>query len=255
MRRKKRIIIIVAVVVATPVLALLIVWRLAVHTPGDYHPTPPTAAEINTLRHETDSSAETLYNNIQRMDPFIYTVSEKWLNEVLLLGHEQVNDLFMLNLKPQQWISGQDVFHNPQLRLDNQRLDLMGTLNLPDRSGVATFRFWCRLDEQENLRLSLEGIQMGLLPLPVDTVLGKIREKLPLSGPDADSFPARTDAKWIDRFTTSGKRLAEDLLARQDVVLDPVFPVDDDRQVRIVGFSCDNGRLELLLQPEPLKKD
>lgn len=233
-------------------IVLLITWRMAAASPADYRPEQVSPEQIDHLRQQTDMQAENLYNQIQQMDPFIFRLSAQQVNRILMMDHNQINDLFMLGLKKEQWLHSQDYVRAPQIRLDAQRLDLLARVSFEEHSGIATVRLACDLNEEQAIRLRLNGFMLGRLPLPRNAILEQIRQAVPeIPDPPRDTR-FRSSQKWIDRFVINGRKYLQAFLAGEEIIIDPVFPVDDVRQIRVIGLSCDDGQLELLLQPEPL---
>jgi len=230
-------------------LLLVATYFMAMHVPADYRPepVPNDASRMQALRNNTDQLlAEKLYNRIQDMEPFIFRLDQDYVNKLLMLDRQQANDVLYQFLRGRDWITDQKVFREPQVRFSEGEIAISGRVELKDRPVILTVSLGVRLEDSGKIKISLDQIRLGAMPVPLESILARLRPHLD----KIQAFGGKDH--WSKEWEEGVRHLLVGLIKNRETRLDPVFQADDLRQVRVEGLGVSNGQLEILLQPDPL---
>ncbi|GEM_PF-1730884 len=227
-------------------LLLLAAYLLISKPPATYHPKKLSPQQQQQALNELTKHMEVLYNNTNEMDPFVHVVDQQLLNRLLLLDEVQ-RFLKMLAPETQQFVQ------KPQIAIGQQTLRIMATARYQSVESVWTITLKGHIDAQGNLQLSLGSIKAGALALP-DTVVRSQLERLLVA---LRTLPQRTNVKvqglddtqpYPQLYEMLAERL-EQLLHTGQVTIEPVFPIDKNKNARVLALTIRQGHIELALQP------
>lgn len=230
-------------------LLLVATYFMTMYVPTDYRPepVPNDASRMQALRNNTDQLlAEKLYNRIQDMEPFIFRLDQDYVNKLLMLDRQQANDVLYQFLRGRDWITDQKVFREPQVRFSEGEIAISGRVELKDRPVILTVSLGVRLEDSGKIKISLDQIRFGAMPMPLESILARLRPHLD----KIQAFGGKDH--WSKEWEEGVRHLLVGLIKNREMRLDPVFQADDLRQVRMEGLGVSNGQLEILLQPDPL---
>ena len=227
-------------------LLLLGVYVLVRRAPTAYRPATLSEEQQLEALNELTKKVEVLYNQTNAMAPFIYVVEEDLINRLLLLEEVQ-RFVRMLGPEAQQFVG------NPQVAIGQQTVRLMATARYESIESVWTITLKGHIDGQGKLQLSLGSMKAGALGLPEAVVHAQL-ERLVVA---LQTLPQRRDVKveglqnperYPQLYETVADHL-EELLRTGQVTVEPVFPVDKDKNARVLALMIRQGQIELALQP------
>ena len=216
------------------------------HRPSDYAPQPLGPDQTGEVDHQIDKLMESLYNQVNLMEPFTMGLDARSINRILvLLAQKRSED------------SGPDDFIYPQVRLSDGVIELMGRFSYRSFKIVLTVGWEITIDS-DVLELSLSSVQLGALPIPKHLFINKLQEigervrpgksLLEVFGgrdrrgqDSADMFADELDGYWLDSLW--------ELAENGSLTLADTFKADVDKFARITDVRISDGRIEFDLLP------
>ncbi|MBP8605298.1 MAG: hypothetical protein KBI46_05585 [Phycisphaerae bacterium] len=194
------------------------IFSLYRYTPGAYQPpASPNSDQISPyLTHEL---APDFLNRVQLDKSFELIIKQDGLNEII---------------SQQDWPAelGEITFDKPMVIFANRAIYLMGTVNYRDLSSVATVQAQPVLNPDGRLRLNIQSIRLGLLP--VTTLVGTLVQQI-------------LDANQ-EYFSDQPQLAAVIEAIIRSEPFEPVFTIYN-YTVRLSRFHIEEGILKLYLEP------
>jgi len=222
---------------------LITAGLLVLHQPKAYQPRILSKEYQQHIEKEAKDQFTTMYNDIQRLEPFKVNYNQQLINDLLMLDDVQAG-------YKQQLIQAERYFKHAQFVFDNDRIYLLGQARVDDINAVVTITFAPTITNDGKLEIHLESIKAGALPVPTGPLLGRLQQVA------SNVASGSIDLGTLNHYYLDDKRLEhdwadllQDLLHTRQASMDAVLRTTDDKQVRIENIQSDKGILELTLSP------
>ena len=246
-KKLKTLLILFLIGLDTLIVTLAVLYFLLVHHPAEYRSYPPSPQQIKLAEDAMWRKSEDYYNRMNERKPFSLQFSQSLLNTMLY--HEETRPFL-------QTLSGQTnpSLHNFQNRFSPQRIEIISQINYLNKNLVLTIGFTPEITEQGRLRLSLQPIKIGALPIP-DRLLRDHLIRLARALEQQKITPQKNqEGRWAASALNQLFAKTRELVENRQVTLDPVYQALKNCRARLIGIRLQSKQLELTFEPLPGKR-
>jgi uncharacterized protein YpmS len=260
-RKKRRSVLSVLLTIALALTAFLLAaattgYFLITHRPTEYQPRQWSndpkirQEEQRKVNRWADEKVQELNNatqsNAQEDKSFIFRIEQNKLNDLLMTDETQ------------KWIKWKWPSYNQQIRdiqfgFDDKKIKIMGEVEYKDIQTVLMIAFSLNLTENKRLKITLDSLDAGALPLPKSVVyeqLDRITKILKSArNENKDKANHKNESKDVEEFTNLLGGLVQNLFEKRDMDIPAEFPVDVNKKARILALDIGQGYIDLTLKP------
>jgi len=224
------------------VLILLLICFLLVYRPSDYLPCPLTKGRQKNIESQMLSKSDTYMNDMALPERFSLSFSEDLLNGVLL--HEDYDYYMRKSIH-----SEADLFEQPQVRLSENCIEVMGRVSYEGRSVILTVGLRIIMSDTGKIELKMLPVKIGAVPLPEKVVKKYLARAADVLDKGMENLRLRAEAEISNSLKHKLLPVLHDLINKQEVVWDPEYRAFEDYWVRITDLKIRENVIELEFEP------
>ncbi len=234
--------------VVLPPFVVLILYKMAFYVPSDYQPVAIAPQEVPKVRYDFDRMAQDLYNQSQMTEAFHYRLTQKQVNNILMLWQQEP----VWGVK----FPAIDQLENPQVRFQHGKLSLLAKVSSRGIEGILTVSIKPELTSAGKLKIRWMPVKMGLLNLPDSLVEDQLQNLLEalrttwqrkIEDVKVGKKERQQKKKILQKLENLEDELAEFMITKE-IVVDSTFK-NNDRYLRFEALAIKEGVIDITLQP------
>lgn len=259
--KKRRSVLSVLLTIALALIALLLAaivagYFMVSHRPADYHPRQWSSdpkvrqEEQRQVNRWADEQVQELNRatqfNAQEEKSFVFRIDQNKLNDLLMTDESQK----WLKWK---WPSFHRQVRDIQFGFEEDTIKIMGLAQYQGFETILTIAFSLRLMENKSLKITLDSVDAGAMPLPksvIDEQLHRITQILKSkSNAGKGNENRKNGSQDVEEFVHVLGEWIQNLMEKRNMDVPAEFPVDVNKKARIQALEIGPGFIDLTLQP------
>ena len=241
-KRFRRVLFWVLTAVLVLVLILLLTCFMLVYRPRDYRPCPLTKALQKNIESEMMSRSDTYMNEMALPERFTLSFTQDLLNGVLL--HEDYEYYMRKSIQ-----SAMDLFEQPQVRLSEDCIEVMGRVSYEGRSVILTIGLRVIMTDAGKIELKMLPVKIGAVPLPEKLIRQYLDRAADVLDKGMENVQSSAEAEISNSLKHKLVPVLHDLINKQEVLWEPEYRAFEDYWVRITDFKIRENVVELEFEP------
>ena len=240
--------ILISAVTLIAVIALLVViaYLMLTHQPSSYAPRVLTAEEKQQVRTQADLKAAELYNRVHELQPFVISIDEKMINDLLL--HDDTQHYWQQVIQRSGGRLGL-----PQVNFQQGVIEMMVLIEHEGTEAVLSVGITPTINGDGELLVRLSSLHAGAMPLPKSLLQSQLRQVLDAladaSALAADGGMGDEEAEVMLGAVDDLQGKMRQLVDNSEVTMPADLPVDTARTARITQVEVTEDQVRFQVQP------
>ena len=216
---------------------------MLVYRPIGYNPVLLSKLQQEAAEQDGLKIAEQFHNQVYKDEPFSLRINHKVLNTLLL--HDKVSSFISKRFAGR--------FYNlrwPQVRLEDDRLNLMGQISYKGINAVLTICCKLEITEAGRLRITRMPIKLGAITVPASIIQEELEDTLRKLRKKTEYHNKSNNKELSNDFWDKLPHDLTGIIENGQLELDSTVVIDKETRVKITSIKIKDGAIELGFAPD-----